>query len=1298
MRRSKRRLWTISLTVAAAMLIMIVVAQAASRFLVKAVPGYRDDIERRASAESGRRVTLREVDLSWRRFRPNLDLLDVVVYAEDGKTPALRAREINAGIDWFALLTGRPRLSELRIAGITLTVERLSDGTLKVTGISTDEPLTAEDVRSAARALKRVRRLVITDSQVLWLDYTDPDTFHRVDDIDLVLRTRGSRHSLSASAVLPVHLGGAVQLMATARGDLEKFEQLETESEIEASNLQPGIWLEPWLRAQHAVEGADMHLELASRWQGLRLVSANGELESGALQLVRNGRSQPLMNDIHVEFDVSTLGRGWRVALGQLSLEAPRRETQTTSGSFDVHPAEAEKPLRVAGRLDQLSLQEPGELLALFQIEGNAGLADLRPVGHLHDLNFTYEQLLPEKTPADETASPPPRYSLQTVFTGLGISAHRDHPGFTGGRGTLRLNQAGGTLSLQIKNGQLISPEVFEKPFPLTEVTGDVTWQAQADDWLVSSKLLRWQGPGDLKGQSAFALKLFGDESSSHLALDTRFTGSDMDKIRQFIPRVPDVLDEEVRVWLKRAILRARVTGGHLQVRGLLKDFPFENANEPGVFLIDFDIADGALDYAEGWPIIDRINTHVAFKGRRMDIDAKSGRIHGAPIADVHGEVKDFYKPLLEIGGKATADAGLMLSFLTASPLRSDYAGLVEALKLRGPALLDIKLDIPLDALENTRVAGVVTMDGRTQLNHVKLPEPLSGITGQVRFDNNGLTARDLRAELLGLKLLMQMDPELRGRERLIRLRADSSVAFPRDAQSLSRLVSANSLKYLEGQSALQADMLFDASAKPARLALSSDLTGLTVKLPAPFGKTAAESLPLSVSLDPSQVTGMRADVVYGPLLKAALILNDSGERWTLERGQIRLGGAAAQLPRTAGLTIEGGLPELDLTPWQAVLATPAAAAPSTVAPAPAATTPVLRSANLQFGALKFSNQRFENLRLQLAQETGDWVMRARAPTVDGTARWPVRTRGRSVYQVDLQKLVLRAREQKKESAADKQAEADEKPRDPALLPGLNLRCRDLQVNDFSMGALQIDVTPVANGVELTRLSLEGELAISGRGGWTRSNNASAAQLELDVEGSNLKPLFTALGYSPSLEAEKAKLGAKLVWSPRPEGIKTEALGGNFSLDLQRGQLLAVEPGAGRVLGLLNFYALPRRLTLDFRDVLSSGLAFDTLTGDFRIDKGDAWTENLKIRGPSMQIAIVGRVGLVGRDYDQKVTIHPQTSAGVALAGTALGGPAVGLAILIAQQLFKKPLENMSELSYRLHGPWEDPIIERSGG
>ena len=127
-------------------------------------------------------------------------MLDVTLYGDDGKTPALRLRELNVGLDLIALLVAQLRAADVRLVGIALSVERLEDGRLQVSGISSERPLTTEELRSIARAVDRVGRLVIADGQMMWLDYTDPNTFHRVDDINLLLSTRGFGYRLEAGA------------------------------------------------------------------------------------------------------------------------------------------------------------------------------------------------------------------------------------------------------------------------------------------------------------------------------------------------------------------------------------------------------------------------------------------------------------------------------------------------------------------------------------------------------------------------------------------------------------------------------------------------------------------------------------------------------------------------------------------------------------------------------------------------------------------------------------------------------------------------------------------------------------------------------------------------------------------------------------------------------------------------------------------------------------------------------------------------------------------------------------------
>ena len=91
-------------------------------------------------------------------------------------------------------------------------------------------------------------------------------------------------------------------------------------------------------------------------------------------------------------------------------------------------------------------------------------------------------------------------------------------------------------------------------------------------------------------------------------------------------------------------------------------------------------------------------------------------------------------------------------------------------------------------------------------------------------------------------------------------------------------------------------------------------------------------------------------------------------------------------------------------------------------------------------------------------------------------------------------------------------------------------------------------------------------------------------------------------------------------WPGPPEVSALERLSGRLEISAANGQLTAVEPGAGRVFSLMSLTHLPRRLALDFNDLTGEGLAFDTLSGTFQLTDGDAYTDNVTLRGSAAEI------------------------------------------------------------------------------
>ncbi|MBK7331933.1 MAG: hypothetical protein IPI87_05930 [Betaproteobacteria bacterium] len=72
-----------------------------------------------------------------------------------------------------------------------------------------------------------------------------------------------------------------------------------------------------------------------------------------------------------------------------------------------------------------------------------------------------------------------------------------------------------------------------------------------------------------------------------------------------------------------------------------------------------------------------------------------------------------------------------------------------------------------------------------------------------------------------------------------------------------------------------------------------------------------------------------------------------------------------------------------------------------------------------------------------------------------------------------------------------------------------------------------------------------------------------------------------------------------------------------LKVEVGSGQFTKIEPGIGKLLGVLSLQALPRRIAPDFRDVFSEGFAFDRIDGNVRIARGVMTTDDLRLVGPA---------------------------------------------------------------------------------
>ncbi len=266
------------------------------------------------------------------------------------------------------------------------------------------------------------------------------------------------------------------------------------------------------------------------------------------------------------------------------------------------------------------------------------------------------------------------------------------------------------------------------------------------------------------------------------------------------------------------------------------------------------------------------------------------------------------------------------------------------------------------------------------------------------------------------------------------------------------------------------------------------------------------------------------------------------------------------------------------------------------------------------------------------------------------------------------------------EEGADNQA-------DPRQWPNITASVDEFDAYGKHLGATHAEIKRVPDGLSLqsfTAKSAGHELTATGS--WTNPPTGERGDLKLKLESTDLQQTLVDLGYGPGLTAKHGLLEADVSWPGAPSATLLGRLNGTMKVEVEDGQLLNVQPGAGRVFGLLSIATLPRRLSLDFSDLTDKGFAFDSIHGDFTLESGDAYTQNLLLKGPAAEIGMVGRTGLWRHDYDQTVVVTGSLGQSLPAAGLLAGGPAVGAAMLLFSQIFKEPLKGMARGYYRITG------------
>ncbi|MBN8279088.1 MAG: hypothetical protein J0M16_00580, partial [Gammaproteobacteria bacterium] len=838
--------------------------------------------------------------------------------------------------------------------------------------------------------------------------------------------------------------------------------------------------------------------------------------------------------------------------------------------------------------------------------------------------------------------------------------------------GELRADEAGGRLELKAGAGLVRFPKLFRVDLRTTGATGRLGWKRSPEGLEVYGEDLRIT-TADVESRSRVRV-VFPEAGPVFLDVDARFVASSAPAALNYLPLRkfrPNVVQ-----WLDRAVVAGSVPSAQLLWQGPLRGFPYEDGG--GRFRAEFTVADAVIDYAENWPRVESATGTVIIDRVTLSSVENRGAIGGLPFNDAEIRVANLiHDAELDVSAASELQLGQILGFLRQTPIATTLGPALEAATGSGSVTSSVDLRLPIGRPKDYRLEGAFELAG-ARLGLKGVDFGLTALEGSVKLDRDRLAADRVKGRFLDEPVQIALRAASAAEATL------AEVAEVRGETPAAKLAAAFSLPYADQ---LDGRVAWDATVKiplrrgetPLTVDVRSGLKEFISRLPAPLAKPAgvAEPLRLEVRLPEAGRLQLAGDVERGVSWALQFVSAPKRGRsaWRLERGFLASGRAAAVLPAEPGLEIGGSFTSLRFEDWF-----PGGRGGS------GQTSSLIRRINVEADRFAILGRQFTDARIDARRAGNEWRVAVRGPDAAGSVTVPLGPDSPIVLAMDRLHLV----------ATD--PGGGDGTSDPRTVPAVRATVDDFILKDMKLGKVSAEIAQRGDGIVVDPLAMASkDFRVAGDATWVVEDGDPARQrseLRLKLDSSDIAPTLVALGYDPVVQGEKASVTLDLFWPGGPSDDFLNAAGGRVVVNLDKGRFLPVEPGSGRLVGLLSIAALRRRLGFDFSDVVDEGLAFDRVQGEFRLDRGNAFTCNLGLQGPATDVGILGRVSIPDRSYDQLAVVRPHVSDALAVGGF-MGGPVVGSTVLLISQIFRKPLSTLGESYYRVGGGWDDPVVTK---
>lgn len=1286
-----RAVWMIAITA----LLLVAVYVSLGRMMLPRLAHYQQPIEAWLSNELAVEVSANSVTGYWHNFGPGIALEGVKIDAGIDKDAGIRVARIELLLDVPASLRRwRPVFSLIKITGSDLIVKRDAQGAWTVENLA----LGAEGEKSGAliellQTLMLQRKVLLRDIglQIALADDISRAAVIKSGQLQCIESQCSVQAGLEVSAVDKAR---GIRILANIRNSRE-IEQLNIESYVEWEPVIVEEWL-PLIGASLPVKLQVPHGEVGGRvWLNIskgKVRQVQGDLLFPELQLLAQGQKLQSFASLSSQFNwlnrVGAQEDGWTLRLDKFGFKWRGQQFGPAHLRGDFRRKGAKSDFRLAA--DSIDLEfAVGGLMAVENVPQKIKdmLRQLQPGGKITHAQLNYH--IPDEDGQEHPDEP--GFVFKANLSEVAVSAWKHTPQVAGITGYLEATSQGGQLVFFSEDLQVHFPKLYSSGWNFSQASGLINWHNEGRSfWIDGSDIRLETDKALITGQFGLSRPAMNSEPDLEPRLDIGLSVKNS-TAHQALSFLPDLkLSESLVGWLKTAMLSGQVTDAAFIYSGsIAKGAPISE----NVIQLDAWVEQLDFRYHEDWPPLGKARARVRISGPDALIEADQATLMDSQIKQATARY-DGASKTVRVNAGIEGPLQDLLRTMQETPVREKLFDLVEDFKLSGAMNLDLGLELPLQDLSLTQTSVSVAMQG-ARFEIPSLDLLFDNLSGQLEYSTQkGLHGTGITGQFLAepVAVMVKSNPGKSGSKPR---RTTVTMTGMINSQALYAWRKIPALSRLQGRTRYSAELYLGSPAN--HISLTSNLKGMKVVLPAPYGKDKQQNLPLK--LDMELADGALHRLQYGDLVQSVLRFDGT----TYTDGQIRLGGGAPGFVASQGLSITGQTAQLDYSEWdtlfreleQESVRLSAASANKDKSPPPDKGTRAktfvdyLQHISLDVDSLYLRGKELQNVALRVEQSADDWTVNLQNPEVKARIEL-YKDSAKSPPLLDIEYLRL-------PRSADKDSDVLAAVV-PQQLMAMNVRIAQFMIGDQDYGTWKFDLRPSDKGARISELVAQVRgLQISGDMDWRYWGGHHRTHFLGMLETKKLGKSLEAWGHAPSIEAKNSRTKGDVSWAGSPANLTAKRLKGRVDWKAEHGRLIEVEGAtdALRILGIMNFNSLARRLRLDFSDLFKKGYSFDTLKGVFDLNEGIVTIrESLVIDGPSAKFMIDGTADMNNKTLDQELIVVLPLSENISIAAAIAGAPQVGIPLYLLYKAFGNMFERFASARYLVKGDWDKPEVE----